>query len=108
MSAQPTNLTFKTVSRPNRHGLGASAIETRLCIAQASALFAQHQLGYRECSMARLPSSKQAASGVGFLGGAAVLTMHKAVHIAERARHKPDKAAHEVRYDTQIDVVQAH
>ncbi|KAL3158225.1 hypothetical protein ABBQ38_010478 [Trebouxia sp. C0009 RCD-2024] len=45
--------------------------------------------------MARLPNTKQAASGVGFLGVAAVVTMHKAVSIAERARHKPDKAAHE-------------
>ena len=42
---------------------------------------------------------------MGFLGVAAVITMHKTVYIAERARQKPDKAAREVGYDVPTAVL---
>ena len=51
--------------------------------------------------MAKYPSITKISSSAGFLGMAAVVTLHKAVAIAERARHKPDKDAHEVRSNTE-------
>ena len=47
--------------------------------------------------MNSLSNKSKAASGLGFLGMATVVTMHKAAAIAERAHHKPDKEAHEVK-----------
>ena len=60
--------------------------------------------------MSRISSKSKAARGVGFLG---MVTLHKAAAIAERAHHKPDKEAHEVKFNygvcsCEIPLVHAH
>lgn len=57
--------------------------------------------------MSGRPSTNQAADRIGSRYVAAVITMHKTVYIAERARHKPDKAARDVRCQRSVVVTAA-
>ena len=54
--------------------------------------------------MSSLSNVSRAASGIGFLDMAAVVTLHKAAAIAERAHYKQDKEAHEVKVDFSVRV----
>ena len=59
--------------------------------------FSRYIEGYFGAIMSSLSSKSKAASGVGFLGIAAVVTLHKVAAIAENAHYKPDTEAHEVK-----------
>ena len=82
------------VCRPNRHWSRSRHPQN---FATYTFRFSRYVEGDFSTIMSSLSSTSKAVSGVGFLGMAAVITLHKASAVAERAHHKPDKEAHEVR-----------